>query len=99
MDLIVNSKLVITSKELEFRFLKTSGPGGQNVNKNDTRVELIFNLKDSKIISHFDKQKLFNNLNHRLINGSLIVIADDKRSQFQNRQSALKRMLKFYVKV
>ena len=92
MDLIVNSKLVITSKELKWRFSKTSGPGGQNVNKNDTRVELIFNLKDSKIISPFFKKRLLENLSQKLRNGFLIIIANDKRSQFQNRQLALKRM-------
>ncbi len=92
MDLIVNSSLVIVSKELKWRFSKATGPGGQNINKNDTSVELIYNLKDSPLISHITKKRLLEKLKNRLKNGSLIVSAKEKRSQFQNRKLALEKM-------
>ena len=42
MDLIITSRLVIPSRELKWRFSRSSGPGGQKVNKTNTRVEIIF---------------------------------------------------------
>ena len=44
MDLIITPRLVIPSIELKWRFSRSSGPGGQKVNKNDSRVEIIFNI-------------------------------------------------------
>ena len=44
MDLIITPRLVIPSSELKWRFSRSSGPGGQKVNKTNTRVEIIFNI-------------------------------------------------------
>ena len=92
MDLTINSRLVIPSKELQWRFSRASGPGGQGVNTTDSRVELVFDLKASSSIGHFHKQQLINQLGSRLVVGCLRVVASEERSQFRNRQVALSRM-------
>ena len=50
MDLIITPRLVIPSRELKWRFSRSSGPGGQKVNKTDSRVEIIFNIEESKVL-------------------------------------------------
>ena len=92
MDLTINSRLVIPSNELRWRFSRSSGPGGQSVNTTDSRVELIFDIKHSSVIGPFCKKKLIEQLERRCKNGCLKVIATDQRSQYQNRQLALARM-------
>ena len=92
MDLNVNSNLVIPSKELQWRFSRASGPGGQNLNKTDSRVELIFDLRSSKVITPFLKQHLITQLGSQLSSGSIRIVASEKRSQYQNRQLALQRL-------
>ena len=92
MELNVNSLLTIPSKELQWRFSRSSGPGGQSVNKNETRVELVFDIKNSSAIGSFAKQKLMEELGNRLKNGYLHFVVTEERSQYKNRQIALKRL-------
>ena len=91
-DLRINSQLVIPTEELRWRFSKASGPGGQNINKTNSRVELIFDLKSSSALGPFRKQHLLNQLQHHLVAGCVRVVAADERSQYQNRQLALTRL-------
>ncbi len=92
MDLHINSWLTIPAKELKWRFTKSSGPGGQGVNTTDSQVELIFNLKNSSVLNSYKKQRLFSQLESRLIKGCLIINVNKERSQLQNRRIALERM-------
>ena len=92
MHLRINPRLVIPSNELKWRFSRSSGPGGQGVNTTDSRVELIFDIKRSTVISSFHKQRLLQKLEHRSINGCLNIIAKEERSQYQNRKLALVRL-------
>ena len=92
MNLTINSSLVIPVSELQWRFSKASGPGGQNVNKTDSRVELIFDIKGSSVLLPFQKQRLLERYQSRLGSGCLRVVADQERSQYQNRQLASRRM-------
>ena len=94
-DLRVNSQLVIPSAELQWRFSKASGPGGQNVNKTNSRVELIFDLNATSALGPFRKKRLLNQLQHRLVAGCVRVVAAEERSQYQNRQLALSRLAYF----
>ncbi len=55
-DLVVNSHLTIPGSEIRFRFSRSSGPGGQNVNKLETRVEILFDLAHSPSVT--DAQRL-----------------------------------------
>ena len=55
MDLKITKTLVIPSNDMKWRFSRSSGPGGQNVNKLESRVEIIFNLEDSKVLNDYQK--------------------------------------------
>tara|TARA_Y100001968_G_C19431884_1_gene757513 strand:+ start:553 stop:981 length:429 start_codon:yes stop_codon:yes gene_type:complete len=92
MDLSINSSLIIPSKELKWRFSRSSGSGGQGVNTTDSRVELIFNINSSSVIDSFQKKRLLESLENRILNSCLTIVVADERSQYQNRKLALERM-------
>jgi ribosome-associated protein len=79
-------------RELKFKFTPSSGPGGQNVNKVSTRVEIRFNVIESDILSSDQKiiiiEKLGNKIN---ATGDLIIICDETRSQIKNREIAISK--------
>ena len=89
MDLIITKTLVIPSKEIKWRFSRSSGPRGQNVNKIESRIQIIFNLEDSKVLNHHQKEILKVNLKNKLVNNSLCLAVQEHRNQFLNRQLAL----------
>ena len=89
MDLKITKKLVIPSNEIKWRFSRSSGPGGQNVNKIESRVEIIFNLEDSKVLNAYQKAILKINLKNKLVNNSLCLAVQEHRNQLLNRQLAL----------
>ena len=89
MDLKIAKTLVIPSNEIKWRFSRSSGPGGQNVNKIESRVEIIFNLEDSKVLNDYQKEILKRNLKNKLVNNSLRLAVQEHRNQLLNRQLAL----------
>ncbi len=91
MDLKITKTLVIPSNEIKWRFSRSSGPGGQNVNKIESRVEIIFNLEDSKVLNNYQKETLKRNLKNKLVNNSLRLAFQEHRNQLLNRQLALMR--------
>ena len=91
MDLKITKTLVIPSNEIKWRFSRSSGPGGQNVNKIESRVEIIFNLEDSKVLNDYQKEILKRNLKTKLVNNSLHLAVQEHRNQLLNRQLALMR--------
>jgi ribosome-associated protein len=89
MDLKITKTLVIPSNEIKWRFSRSSGPGGQNVNKIESRVEIIFYLEDSKVLNDYQKEILKRNLKNKLVNNSLRLAVQEHRNQLLNRQLAL----------
>ena len=89
MDLKITKTLVIPSNEIKWRFSRSSGPGGQNVNKIESRVEIIFNLEDSKVLNDYQKEILKINLKNKLVNNNLRLVVQEHRNQLLNRQLAL----------
>ena len=89
MDLKITKTIVIPSNEIKWRFSRSSGPGGQNVNKIESRVEIIFNLEDSKVLNDYQKEILKKNLKNKLVNNSLRLAVQEHRNQLLNRQLAL----------
>ena len=89
MDLQLTKTLVIPSNEIKWRFSRSSGPGGQNVNKIESRVEIIFNLEDSKVLNDYQKAILNINLKNKLVKNILCLVVQEHRNQLLNRQLAL----------
>ena len=92
MNLTVNSKLVIPVNEIQWRFSRSSGAGGQNVNKTDSRVEIVFNVSESKTLTPYQKHRILIQDEVKLTNGCICIAVQDKRTQHQNRQLALTRL-------
>jgi len=87
-DLDVGRGVVIPASELEFRFVRSSGPGGQNVNKRATRVEVIFDVDRSSLTAQ-QQRRVRSALRNRLdAKGRVRVVSQDERSQAQNRVRA-----------
>ena len=80
--------------ELIFRSSRSSGPGGQNVNKVNTKIELRFNIPGSAILREDEKETLLEKLKNKINNeGILIIISQYSRSQIKNKANAVD---KFY---
>ena len=92
MNLKINTKLEIPANEIQWRFSRSSGPGGQNVNKTDTRAEILFNVLKSKTLTPYQKHRISSREQVKLVNGSICIAVQEKRTQYQNRQLALSRL-------
>lgn len=91
-DLEVNDRLVIPATELDWRFSRSSGPGGQHVNTTDTRAELSWNLAESAVLDDGLRAVLLDRLGPRTTGGVVTVAASDFRSQLRNREAARDRL-------
>jgi len=88
----INDRLVIPDQELRYTFSRSPGPGGQQVNKLNTRVTLWFDLEASPSLSEAEKGRLRLRLQTRINKaGQLWVVAFASRSQHANREAALLR--------
>lgn len=80
--------------ELAFKAIRSSGSGGQHVNKVSSKIELSFNLIDSGVLSDYQKDLLKKKLSNRLNKqGILILQCDETRSQHKNKELVIKRFL------
>ena len=81
--------------ELNFKAVRSSGAGGQNVNKVSSKVVLSFDLFNSQCLSDDEKTVLFEKLKTKLtVEGILILNCDENRSQLKNKEIIIKRFLK-----
>lgn len=86
----VRRGVVVPSRELRWRFSRSSGPGGQGVNTTDSRVELSFDVAGSPSLPDNVRDRALRNLT--LVDGVLTVTASDSRSQLRNREAARERL-------
>ena len=94
MNLVVRPGLEIPDTDLEVAFIRSAGPGGQNVNKVASAVQLRFSLDRNLTLRDDVKARLRVLAGHRLTDaGELLIVARSSRSQEQNRREAEDRLL------
>lgn len=92
--LVVTRRVMIPVAELRYRFSRGSGPGGQNVNKVASRVELVFDLEGSPSLTDDQKRRIRTALGRRVdTSGRLTLAAGESRSQWENRRIVTQRFL------
>jgi ribosome-associated protein len=85
--------------ELELRFTRSGGPGGQHVNTSSTRAELVFDVAGSPTLTDDERELALRRLRRRLDgDGRLRVVAQDERSQLRNRELATRRFVEIMRK-
>jgi ribosome-associated protein len=89
---IISAELAIPADELRFRFSRSSGPGGQHVNRSETRVELLFDVENSPSLNDEQRGRIRRRLAGQIDNrGVLRVVSSASRSQVENRALAIAR--------
>lgn len=85
--------------ELSFKAVRSSGAGGQNVNKVSSKVVLTFDLNNSQSLSEEEKERSQKKLKSKLtLDGILILNCDEDRSQLRNKEIVIKRFLELIEK-
>ena len=89
----MNSETII--KELKFKAVRSSGAGGQHVNKVSSKIELIFDLLNSSELLDEEKELLLKNLRPKLTKENILLLTcGESRSQHKNKEIIIKRFLK-----
>jgi ribosome-associated protein len=83
----VTARLALPLSEVELRFSRSSGPGGQHANTSETRVEAVFDVEGSNALSEAQKRRVL-----AKAGPVLRAVAQDERSQLRNRELALERL-------
>jgi ribosome-associated protein len=84
----VTRSVSIPRAEIELRFSRSSGPGGQHAQKSDTRVEAVFDVEASSALTDMQKRRVV-----AKAGPVLRAVAQDERSQWRNRELALERLV------
>ena len=89
----IKKGIAIREEEIVFKFSRSSGPGGQNVNKANTRVTLLFDVANAASFSDTQKKQILERLAGRADrNGFIRVVSQQHRTQKDNREAAVKRL-------
>ncbi|MDA1313240.1 MAG: alternative ribosome rescue aminoacyl-tRNA hydrolase ArfB [Acidobacteria bacterium] len=92
-DLPINDQLTIPAAELSISFARSGGPGGQNVNKVATKVDIRWTPADSAVLTEIERRRLLRKLANRLTTeGELLVISTRTRDQSRNREDAREKL-------
>ena len=91
--LFIKSGIIIPENELEVSTSRSGGPGGQHVNKTNTRITLRWNVKTSQALTEEQRQRVLQNMQALLtLDGDLIIHNSEGRSQIQNKKAALEQL-------
>lgn len=92
-------KTDVILSELQFKAVRSSGAGGQNVNKVSSKVVLTFDLSHSQAFEEAEKELLYTKLSNKLSNENLLILnCDEDRSQLRNKEIVTKRFLDLITK-
>ncbi|WOT05540.1 alternative ribosome rescue aminoacyl-tRNA hydrolase ArfB [Shewanella youngdeokensis] len=95
----ISNTVSIQDNELEWQFIRSSGAGGQHLNKVSTAAQLIFDIKSSSL-PEFYQARLLAKADHRITkSGKIIIKCQQSRSQDFNRQTALEQFIALVVSV
>jgi ribosome-associated protein len=90
--IVINADLAIPAVELRYRFSRSGGPGGQHVNRTETRVELLFDVAHSPSLTEDQRARILNRLPGYIDQeGILRIVSSATRSQLDNRADATAR--------
>lgn len=89
MDLEVGPGLTIPESELQWRFSRSSGAGGQHVNTSDSRVQLTWDVAGSSAVTEEQRTRILERTTRRTAAGAITVTVSARRSQLRNREAAL----------
>ncbi len=93
----MNQAQILT--ELQFKAIRSSGPGGQHANKVSSKVELAFNIQDSNGLTEREKNRIKLKLDTRLTKENVLLLqCDESRSQHKNKELVTKRFLSLLEK-
>jgi ribosome-associated protein len=89
-DVVLQNGIVIPDHEIEITTSRSGGPGGQHVNKTDTRITVRWNIKNTTVLTEEQKERIAQKLQSQLTTeGDLIVHNSESRSQLHNKKKAL----------
>ena len=92
--LFITEQLQIPTSELSYRYSRSSGPGGQHVNRSETRVELLWDVPNSPSLSVAQRHCLLDDLRNRIDDdGVLHLVSGETRSQDRNRKAVTGRFI------
>lgn len=92
-ELTINTDVHVPLAELRYRFVRSSGPGGQHVNKAETQVELLFDVVHSPSLTAVQRQRILTKLKNLIdTDGVLHLTAQSERSQLRNREAVTERL-------
>ena len=90
----ITGNCTIDENELEFQFTRSGGPGGQNVNKVNSRVELRFDIAQSESLTDTQRERLLEKLSNRLTTeGVLRLVSQSERTQNANKRAVMERLV------
>lgn len=93
-NLFISNNLIIPSAELRFRSSRSGGPGGQNVNKLETRIELLFDVARSPSLTADQREFILKHLYSKIdTDGVLRIVSQESRSQWKNKQDAIDKFV------
>lgn len=91
-------KFIIPWNEIEVSVTRSSGAGGQHVNRTNSAVQVRFSISNSLVLTDVQKQRVLQKLSHRLVQGDEILVRiEDERDQKSNKQRAFEQLNKLII--